>query len=81
MTLRKIFILYTVAFLGVTLLIGIAEQAFGLPNRWIGWIFMGLSLGIYIVIGIVTRTSVADKYYVAGRNVPAVYNDMATGSD
>jgi cation/acetate symporter len=81
MSLRKIFILYTAAFLGVTILIGIAEQAFGLPNTWIGWIFMGLSLGIYIVIGIVTRTSVADQYYVAGRNVPAIYNGMATGSD
>ncbi len=81
MSLRKIFTLYTVAFLGVTILIGIAEQAFGLPNRWIGWIFMGLSLGIYIVIGIVTRTAVADEYYVAGRNVPAIFNGMATGSD
>jgi cation/acetate symporter len=81
MSLRKIFTYYTLAFLGVTILIGIAEQVFGLPNRWIGWLFMGLSLGIYIVIGIVTRTSVADQYYVAGRNVPAVYNGMATGSD
>ncbi len=42
---------------------------------------MGLSLGIYIVIGILTRTSDADQYYVAGRGVPAIYNGMATGSD
>ena len=42
---------------------------------------MALSLGIYVVIGIVTRTSDADQYYVAGRNVPAIYNGMATGSD
>ncbi len=81
MSLRKIFILYTLGFLGVTILIGIAEQLFGLPNRWIGWIFMGLSLGIYIVIGIITRTSNPDQYYVAGRGVPAVFNGMATGSD
>ncbi len=80
-TLDRIFGLYTVGFLGVTVLIGIAELAFGLPNRWIGWIFMGLSLGIYIVIGIITRTSNADQYYVAGRGVPAFYNGMATGSD
>jgi cation/acetate symporter len=80
-TLDKIFGLYTVGFLGVTILIGIAELAFGLPNRWIGWIFMGLSLGIYIIIGIITRTSNADQYYVAGRGVPAFYNGMATGSD
>jgi cation/acetate symporter len=81
MTLRKIFTLYTACFLGVTVLLGIAESAFGLSQRWIGWLFMGLSLGIYIVIGIITRTSNADQYYVAGRNVPAIYNGMATGSD
>lgn len=81
MSLRKIFILYTLGFLGITILIGLAEWLFGLPSRWIGWIFMGLSLGIYIVIGIITRTSNPDQYYVAGRGVPAIYNGMATGSD
>ena len=81
MSLKKIFTIYTLSFLGVTLLIGIAEKLFGLPNRWIGWIFMALSLGIYIVIGIVTRTSNPDQYYVAGRGVPAIFNGMATGSD
>src|SRR5512147_381896 len=81
MSLDKIFGLYTIGFLGVTILIGIAEMAFGLPNRWIGWIFMALSLLIYVFIGIVTRTSNADQYYVAGRGVPAVFNGMATGSD
>jgi cation/acetate symporter len=80
-TLGRIFGLYTIGFLGVTILIGIAELAFGLPNRWIGWIFMALSLAIYIVIGIITRTSNPDQYYVAGRGVPAFYNGMATGSD
>ncbi len=81
MSLAKIFTYYTIGFIGVTILIGIAEQLFGLPPNWIGWIFMGLSLGIYIVIGIVTRTSNPDQYYVAGRGVPSVFNGMATGSD
>ena len=81
MSLAKIFGLYTVGFLGITILIGIAEVLFGLPNAWIGWIFMALSLGIYIVIGIITRTSNPDQYYVAGRGVPPVFNGMATGSD
>src|SRR6266508_4349666 len=81
MNLRKVFGLYTISFVGVTVLIGIAEWAFDLPNRWIGWIFMALSMGIYVVIGVVTRTSEADQYYVAGRGVPAIYNGMATGSD
>jgi cation/acetate symporter len=79
--LRKIFTLYTLSFIGVTVLIGIAEAVFDLSNAWIGWIFMGLSMGIYVLIGILTRTSDADEYYVAGRGVPAIYNGMATGSD
>jgi cation/acetate symporter len=81
MSLNKVFGLYTVAFLVVTILIGVAEAVFDLPKNWIGWIFMGLSMGIYVVIGIITRTSEADQYYVAGRGVPAIYNGMATGSD
>jgi cation/acetate symporter len=80
-TLDKIFGLYTIAFIGVTVLIGLAEYLLGLPPSWIGWIFMALSIGIYVVIGIITRTSEADQYYVAGRRVPALYNGMATGSD
>ena len=81
MSLDKLFGIYTVAFIGVTILIGIGEIFFGLPNTWIGWIFMALSLAIYVFIGIVTRTSNPDQYYVAGRGVPAFYNGMATGSD
>ena len=81
MNLKKLFTLYTIGFLAVTALIGVAEQVFGLSNRYIGWIFMALSMGIYLFIGIATRTSDADQYYVAGRGVPAIYNGMATGSD
>ena len=81
MSLDKVFGLYTIGFLAVTILIGIAEYAFGLTPKWIGWIFMALSLAIYVVIGVLTRTSNPDEYYVAGRRVPAFYNGMATGSD
>jgi len=81
MSLDKVFGLYTIGFLAVTILIGIAEYAFGLTPQWIGWIFMALSLAIYVVIGVLTRTSNPDEYYVAGRRVPAFYNGMATGSD
>jgi cation/acetate symporter len=81
MTLDKIFGIYTVGFLGVTVLIGLGEALGIFSNQMIGWIFMGLSLLIYVFIGILTRTSNPDQYYVAGRGVPAVYNGMATGSD
>src|SRR5262247_1567651 len=81
MSLDKIFGLYTICFLGITVLIGIGEMLGLFSNRMIGWIFMALSLAIYVVIGILTRTSNPDQYYVAGRGVPAVFNGMATGSD
>ena len=81
MSLDKIFGLYTLGFLGVTVLIGIGEKIGLFSNQMIGWIFMALSLLIYVFIGIVTRTSNPDQYYVAGRGVPALYNGMATGSD
>ena len=81
MSLEKIFGLYTIGFLGVTILIGIGEAIGLFSNQMIGWIFMALSLAIYVVIGVLTRTSNPDQYYVAGRGVPAVYNGMATGSD
>ncbi len=81
MSLEKIFGLYTIGFLGVTILIGIGEAIGLFSNQMIGWIFMALSLAIYVVIGVLTRTSNPDQYYVAGRGVPAVFNGMATGSD
>jgi cation/acetate symporter len=81
MSLDKIFGLYTIAFLGITVLIGVGERMGLFSNQMIGWIFMALSLAIYVVIGVLTRTSNPDQYYVAGRGVPSVYNGMATGSD
>jgi cation/acetate symporter len=36
---------------------------------------------LYAGIGIMSRTTDAAEYYVAGRRVPAVYNGMATGAD
>jgi cation/acetate symporter len=40
-------------------------------------LFVGLTIGVYAYIGIISRTQ-AVEYYVAGRRVPALYNGMAT---
>lgn len=51
-------------------------------SRWlIGGFFLLGTVVVYAVIGIVTRTSDPDQYYVAGRQVPAFYNGMATAAD
>ena len=63
----------------VVLLAGLERM--GLPRLWIGTAFLLATIGLYAAIGVMSRTTEAAEYYVAGRRVPAVYNGMATGAD
>jgi cation/acetate symporter len=56
-------------------------ERLGLPRLWIGFAFLLATIGLYAGIGIVSRTTDAAEYYVAGRRIPALYNGMATGAD
>jgi cation/acetate symporter len=78
--LGKVYGLYTLGFLGFVILMGILEAA-GVENTIIGWLFVAFTVAIYALIGILSRTMESDQYYVAGRQVPAVYNGMATAAD
>lgn len=78
--LGRIYTMYTGTFLGVVILLAILEQ-FGMPDAWIGYAFVALTIGVYAAIGIMSRTMQVSEYYVAGRRVPAFYNGMATGAD
>ncbi len=78
--LKKIYTWYTGGFILFVILLAIAEQM-GLPRRWIGYVFLLATVGLYAGIGIMSRTSDAAEYYVAGRRVPALFNGMATGAD
>ena len=71
---------YTGGFVLFLFVLAVAEFM-GLPEHWIGWVFMAATIALYAGIGIMSRTSDVDEYYVAGRRVPAVYNGMATGAD
>ena len=42
---------------------------------------MPFTVAIYAIIGYLSRTAQADAYYVAGRQVPTVFNGMATAAD
>ena len=78
--LKRFYSWYT---LGLVLFVGalaIAERL-GLPRLWIGAIFLLATIALYAGIGIMSRTTEASEYYVAGRRVPALYNGMATGAD
>jgi cation/acetate symporter len=79
--LAKIYGMYTGGFIGFVIILAIAEQFFGMSNIMIGYVYMGITIGLYAVIGISSRTAKISEYYVAGRSVPAFFNGMATGSD
>ena len=70
----------TLGFVAFVLALGAFERM-GLPKSWIGVIFLGATIILYAIIGIICRTTDATEYYVAGRRVPALYNGMATGAD
>jgi cation/acetate symporter len=78
--LGKIYAGYTGGFIGFTILLAILEQL-GVPNKFIGYAFIFLTIGVYAYIGYLSRTMEISEYYVAGRVVPAFYNGMATGAD
>src|SRR3546814_11674378 len=77
--LGKIYGIYTGGFAAFVIFLAILEQM-GVSNRIIGYLFVFLTVGVYAMIGILSRTAEMGEYYVAGRKVPAVYNGMATGS-
>jgi cation/acetate symporter len=78
--LKKIYTLYTGGFIAFVLVLAVLEQI-GMPKSWIGYIFLIATVLLYAGIGVMSRTSDAVEYYVAGRRVPAVFNGMATGAD
>ncbi|MBL8674468.1 MAG: cation acetate symporter [Rhodospirillales bacterium] len=78
--LGRVYLMYTGGFVFFTVLIGILEY-FGVPNRILGYLFVFMTIGVYALIGVMSRTSEVSEYYVAGRVVPAFYNGMATGAD
>ncbi len=78
--LQKYYSFYTGGFILFLLALAVAEQM-GMTRQWIGYCFLFATIGLYAGIGIMTRTTVAAEYYVAGRRVPAFFNGMATGAD
>ena len=78
--LGKIYGIYTGGFLAFVVFLGVLEQL-GVPERIIGFLFVGLTLAVYAGIGVLSRTMQVSEYYVAGRTVPALYNGMATAAD
>jgi cation/acetate symporter len=78
--LGRVYGIYVGGFAVFVFLMAMLDLA-GVPDRVILWCYIGMTIGIYAFIGIMSRTAQVSEYYVAGRSVPAVYNGMATGAD
>jgi cation/acetate symporter len=72
--------IYTLGFLAFFALMAYIEQL-GASAKTIGILFLLFTIAIYAIIGYLSRTMEVDAYYVAGREVPAFYNGMATAAD
>ncbi|WP_240980347.1 VC_2705 family sodium/solute symporter [Ramlibacter agri] len=71
---------FVASFNAFLLLLAWAEQR-GLSRFWLGPIFLFSTVMMYAVIGIRSRTTDPDEYYVAGRRIPPLYNGMAAAAD
>jgi cation/acetate symporter len=78
--LPKVYGIYTGGFIAFIILMAIGEQM-GMSAKAIGICFVGFTIFIYAAIGWLSRTAQASNYYVAGRQVPTVFNGMATAAD
>ncbi len=78
--LPKVYGLYTGGFIVFILIMAVLEQM-GLSAEAIGIVFVAFTVLIYAAIGWLSRTMQVDAYYVAGRQVPSVFNGMATAAD
>jgi len=78
--LPKIYGIYTGGFIVFILLMSILSKL-GASSATIGILFVAFTICIYAIIGWLSRTMQLDAYYVAGREVPALYNGMATAAD
>ncbi|MBI1906965.1 MAG: cation acetate symporter [Rhodocyclales bacterium] len=78
--LPKIYGLYTGGFLLFFALMAWFETL-GMSADTIGILFVAFTIAIYAMIGVLSRTMEIGAYYVAGRQVPPVFNGMATAAD
>ena len=78
--LPKIYGMYTGGFIAFIILMAVLEQL-GMGADTIGILFVAFTVFIYAGIGWLSRTMQVEAYYVAGRQVPAVFNGMATAAD
>jgi cation/acetate symporter len=78
--LHRLLALYIAGLTVFLLLLAWAERN-GLSRFWLGPIFLFSTVMMYAAIGIYSRTTDPEEYYVAGRRIPPMYNGMAAAAD
>ncbi|RYY74393.1 MAG: cation acetate symporter, partial [Comamonadaceae bacterium] len=78
--IHRVLAMFVVAFIAFLVLLAWAEQQ-GLSRFWLGPIFLFATVMMYAGIGIYSRTTDPEEYYVAGRRIPPMYNGMAAAAD
>ncbi len=63
-----------------TVLLLAALEKIGVADKVIAYLFAFITLGVYAAVAILSRTMKVSEYFVAGRQVPDLYNGMAAGS-
>ncbi len=79
--LGLIFLAFAVGFMALLWLLVTLETSLGLPASVTGWALLIVTIGLYAVIGIRSRSASLDEYFVAGRRIPAFFNGMAIAGD
>jgi cation/acetate symporter len=72
---------FTLAFIVFAFVLGVLETQWGLELNVTGWALLIMTIGLYAVIGVLSRAHSLDEYFVAGRRIPAFFNGMATAAD
>jgi cation/acetate symporter len=78
--LGKIYASSIGGFIAFVVILAVAELM-GMPTAAIGYTYLGVTIALYVAIGISSRTAKISEDRVAGRSVPTIFNGMATGSD
>ena len=78
--LGKIYSIYVGGFAAFVVSMAILEQL-GLPPKYILWSYMALTILVYAIIGILSRTSKVSEYYVAAPTAASCGPCLRTAGD
>lgn len=74
------FAIFTSAYISLVITMLILEQL-GLETFWIGHIMVLVPVLFYVVIGLFSRTTNLEDFFISGERVPALYNGLSLSAN